>query len=136
MDGATLFAACGRQRGCGIPWRIWAWQGRSVVRDHGSMISCFSKTGKLGLCHLHGGWHCTRSESVHAVVYALAKEYCVEDTNMLVWTMDKEVAPDTSTFNSPIGPLCKVLRGQEAMGMFDAVMKGNVSFDKHLSCAA
>jgi len=73
----------------------------------------------------------------NAVVHALAKGYCVEDTNILVWTMDKKkVAPDTSTFNSPIGPLCKVLRGQEAMGMFDAVMKGNVSFNKHLSCAA
>jgi len=38
----------------------------------------------------------------NAVVHALAKGYCVEDTNILVWTMDKKkVAPDTATSNSP-----------------------------------
>ncbi|RLM93470.1 pentatricopeptide repeat-containing protein [Panicum miliaceum] len=112
--------------------RFWNAMGNlGIDRDvvsHGSMISCFSKSGSLDSVmklfnRMKEAGIAPDRKVYNAVVYALAKGRCMEEAKVLVQTMEeKEVAPDTATFNSLIGPLCKARRVHQAMETFYAML--------------
>lgn len=109
--------------------RVWREMSKRGIRydvvSYASMISCYSKAGKLyKVLRLYNWMKETGIEPdrkvYNAVIHALAKARLVKEALNLMKTMEeKDIAPNIVTYNSLIKPLCKARKVDEARGVFD-----------------